>query len=258
MIERVKIGLLYSLFVGLISCNKQQGNVVKDNTITSSYEAAYSTDTSCNIQINEADGLIVYYPQYQQIDLVCGTRPTPKDLHVLIACEAAFTGELLNEFKHSNIAGNHTSGGQYFKGYRCKANTGCFAWYGDKDEWTFAMNDYNKYVVQASTRKGMAFGQVMVVFNGKLQDRKPQKATSVNYYRVLAELDGKLCIIDSKNKMQYSKFEQALLGLNVKYALYMDMGTGWNYSFYRGNDNKVHYIHEKYTKYATNWVVFKK
>ena len=47
----------------------------------------------------------------------------------------AFTGELLNEFKHSNIADNHICNVDMKKGYRCKVNTGGIFWGNGK--WMF-------------------------------------------------------------------------------------------------------------------------
>ena len=79
--------------------------------------------------------LNVYYPEYTKIDLVCGQMPKASQKDVEFCCEAAFTGELLNEFKHSNIADNHICNGEMKKGYRCKANTGGFVW--GKGKWKF-------------------------------------------------------------------------------------------------------------------------
>lgn len=66
--------------------------------------------------------LYVYYPAYSKIDLVCGLMSKVADNSVEFCCEAAFTGELLTEFKHSNIADNHICNGVMKKGYRCRAN----------------------------------------------------------------------------------------------------------------------------------------
>ena len=46
--------------------------------------------------------------------------------------------------------------------------------------------------------------------------------------------------------------------IGVTHALYLDMGGGWNHSWYRGNDGKVVEIHPKTHNYTTNWLVFKK
>lgn len=236
------------------SCDhtKQENTPIKDSIEVDGQNSTYMT-LSSTVNLN------IYTPSdCFTVDLVCGDMPSQNDESVLMCCEAAFTGQLLDEFKHSNIAGNHVSSGTYHKGYRCKANTGCFAFYPNTSTWKFAMGDYNKHLIDAAGKGGCGFGQAMVIYNGQRQARQPQKLTSRNYYRVLADYKGKLSIIDSKNVMKYDDFVKSLIALGVTHALYLDMGTGWNYSFYRDADNQVQLIHRIRTKYATNWVVFKK
>lgn len=45
----------------------------------------------------------------------------------------------------------------------------------------------------------------------------------------------------------------------MKNALYLDMGGGWNYSWYRDSVGKAHDIHPQTygSIYQTNWIVFK-
>ena len=80
------------------------------------------------VKVETTSNLNVYYPEYAKIDLVCGQMPKAAQKDVEFCCEAAFSGELLNEFKHSNIADNHICNGVMKKGYNCKANTGGFVW----------------------------------------------------------------------------------------------------------------------------------
>ncbi len=84
-------------------------------------------------------GLNIYYPDFNRIDLVCGKMPSSEDSTVIFCCEAAFTGQILEEFSHGNIAGDHVSGGEYFKGYTCRVNTGCFTYCDGK--WGFYTSD---------------------------------------------------------------------------------------------------------------------
>ena len=75
----------------------------------------------------ETDSLNVYYPNFSRVDFVTGVMPDKlADTSVVLCCEAAFTGECLTEFKHTNIAGDHVSSGERFRGYQCKKNTGAF------------------------------------------------------------------------------------------------------------------------------------
>ena len=70
------------------------------------------------VTVKSQANLNVYYPEYSRVDLVCGQMPKATQKDVEFCCEAAFTGELLNEFKHSNIADNHICNGEMKKGYR--------------------------------------------------------------------------------------------------------------------------------------------
>lgn len=54
------------------------------------------------VKIETTDNLVVYYPEFSKIDLVCGQMPKTTQKNVEFCCEAAFTGELLKEFKHTN------------------------------------------------------------------------------------------------------------------------------------------------------------
>lgn len=207
------------------------------------------------IVIKKDNNLVFYYPQYNYIDFVCGTMPEASDNSVLFCCEAAFTGELLNEFKHSNIAGNHVSLGRFYKGYKCGANSGYFEWDKANDKWKFATG---RYIQVSNNNINTAFEQVLIIHNGVKAKKQAQKQTSKNEYRVLAEHNGKLCIIDSNGITAYPDFVANLLKSGVKHALYLDMGAGWNYSYYRDNNGKVTYIHTQRIKNTTNWIVFRK
>ena len=70
------------------------------------------------VNVETTTNLNVYYPDYTKIDLICGQMPKAAQKDVEFGCEAAFTGELLNEFRHFNIADNHICNGEMKKGYR--------------------------------------------------------------------------------------------------------------------------------------------
>jgi len=214
-----------------------------------------------DIMKTESDGrLIFYYPRYRKVDLVCGTMPSPNDTSVLFCCEAAFTGECLNEFRHGNIAGDHVSGGVRYKGYRAASNTGCFAYYPASGTWEFAYRDYAHCLRKAEAGGGMAFGQNMIIYKGKDVHKEGWHPgeRSKNMYRALCEKNGKLCVADSKQVVPYKDFVSDLLKAGVVHALYLDMGKGWNYSFYRDDNGKVRFIHNQRIKYTTNWLTFYK
>ena len=161
------------------------------------------------ITVETTTNLNVYFPEYSKIDLVCGQMPKAAQKDVELCCEAAFTGELLNEFKHSNIADNHICNGVLKKGYRCKANTGGFVW--GKGKWKFMRKtDYP------------------TVANG----------WNMGFCQLLIFKDGTARTIGSAYK--------------VTHALYLDMGSGWNYAWYRDNNGKVKEIFPE-SKLAPNY-----
>ena len=207
------------------------------------------------IRIETTKDLIIYYPPYSDIDLACGKMPEKTDTNVLFCCEAAFTGQLLTVFQHSNIAGHHVSGGIFYRGYKCKPNTGCFVYY--QGQWKFLLHNYIDELKQAAKKGGMGFGQNMIIYDGKTQSSF-RNLRSRFHYRALCEYEGKLCVIDSKEVITYKEFISSLENIGVTHALYLDMGSGWNHSWYRDNDGKVVEIHPKTHSYTTNWLVFKR
>lgn len=202
--------------------------------------------------------LNVYYPDFSRIDLVCGQMPKTSQKDVVFCCEAAFTGELLAEFKHTNIADNHICNGVMKKGYRCKANTGGFVW--KKGKWKFMRKaDY------PTTESGwsMGFCQLLIIKDGTARPIGTKMKDKKNIYRALCEKDGKLCIVESKKYMTYESFVKFLSAYKVTHAIYLDMGRGWNYAWYRTKDGKVKELfpESKYAtsyKYRTNWITFYK
>ena len=161
----------------------------------------------------------------------------------------------MKEFKHSNIAGHHVSGGKFYRGYKCKPNTGCFVFY--QNQWKFLLHTYADELKLAAKNGGMGFGQNMIIYDGETQPSF-RKLQSKFEYRALCEYHGKLCVIDSKGVVSYASFINSLEKIGVTHALYLDMGRGWNHSWYRDNNGTVVEIHPKTHSYTTNWLVFKK
>ena len=210
------------------------------------------------VTVEMTANLNVYYPEYTKIDLVCGQMPKAGQKDVEFCCEAAFTGELLNKFKHSNIADNHICDGVMKKGYRCRANTGGFVW--GKGKWRFMLKtDYPT----TADEWNMGFCQMLIIHNDEIRPLVLKIGKSRTIYRALCEKDGKLCIIESKKVVTYDFFVECLKAYKVTHALYLDMGKGWNYAWYRDNSGNVKEIFpESKTapnyKYRTNWITFYK
>ena len=58
--------------------------------------------------------------------------------------------------------------------------------------------------------------------------------------------------------LHFDAFLAELLRLGVTNALYMDMGAGWNYSWYRGAAGNVVTLFGLPVPWSHNWIVFQK
>lgn len=207
------------------------------------------------VEIKDTLGLRIYSPQFSRIDLVCGEMPSKSDSSVIMFAEAAFTGEYLNEFNHSNIAGDHVTSGKKEKGYALKRNTGAFVYYNDTPK--FLYKDYSKGLDEAAGNNGCGFAQEMMIHEGKIVPHtRPDNNT--NEFRALCLIDGKVVVADSKGFVRFGDFIYQLLQAGATEALYLDMGPGWNYSWYRDSSGKPVEIHSLPTEFATNWITFYK
>ena len=209
------------------------------------------------VQIDDStvNGLIVYYPQFSRIDLVFGKMPSQQDTDVIFCAEAAFTHEILDDFAHSNIDGDHVGGGKRYTGAQCKDNSGAFAWFGDST-WVFVNGEYSELLDSVAAAGGMGFGQAIIIHDG--ESIRPLWRDGVNQYRALCEKDGRLCIVDSRDEVSYERFVALLEEFAPRHALYMDMGAGWNHSWWRDSVGEVHEIHPiaDKSRYCTNWITF--
>lgn len=185
--------------------------------------------------------------------------PSEADPTIGICVEAAFTGELLPEFKSSNVAGNYVIDGELHKGYKCKANTGFL--YADKSTFVISSSQHcSKWIKKAQTSKGCLFQQMLLVNDGANVYRgKPIKSGSSNIYRSACIMeDGSFAVIQSKTALPLAQFINSLIAMGVKDALYLDMGVGWNFGWYRTTTASapVRLFNYK-SEYQTNWLVVK-
>lgn len=200
-------------------------------------------------------GLQIFYPTFSRVDLVCETMPLPStDSTAVYCCEAAFTGDTLRAFKHTNIAGDHVSSGVRYIGYRCSRNNGAFVYYDGS--WKFLHKSYSAELDSAAAHGGMGFGQEMMIHNGEeIPHTRP--ASSKNLFRALCEIDGKLCIAEARKTGTFGEFISCLIAAGVIEALYLDMGGGWNCSWLRMTlPGKEYYIHPHTHDFTTNWLTF--
>ncbi len=192
-----------------------------------------------------------------QMEMVCGEIPSAENDSIILAFAGAFTG---TEFYkgHSNVAGDHISGGKRYKGYHCKRNTGAFTW-SVKSGPQFFYKDYSTALDRTAQECGMGFAQEMMIHNGEaVPTTRP--SGNKNVFRALClDADGSLTFYESQGTITFGNFINALLSQGVKEALYTDMGQGWNYCFYRNNnaDATPKYLHTQSLPYASNFITLK-
>lgn len=241
----MKLVIYINLIAMLVSCNISHSDKIYVCEEEKLPETLVERIDSCN--------LLLLFPSFNSIDLICETMPSANDSSVILCAEACFTGQCLKEFNHFNIAGDHVSKGIRYHGYKCKRNTGAFVYYNN--QWKFLLEDYDSELDKAADNAGAAFAQEMIIHNGLLVNTI-RKDSNKNQFRALCEIDGKLCIVESKIVMSFGTFKQKLIDINVSEALYLDMGGGRNHAWYRTNADSITVLHPKTHNYCTNWITF--
>lgn len=237
----------------LISCSVESQKQVEIANNVDSIDSKKQTKIN-SIEIRRSNGLRIIYPHFTKIDLVCDKMPIKNDSSVILVAAAAYTGQCLSEFNHSNIAGDHVSSGKRYSGYRCNRNTGAFVFY--KEKWKFLYQNYSNELDSAQYYDGMAFAQELLIYNSEILQTARENESS-NIFRALCELSDTLCIIESDTTTTFGEFKVSLKNANVTNAIYLDMGRGWNYAWYRDNDSIIE-LHPKTHDYCTNWITFYK
>ena len=208
-----------------------------------------------NVLIEESDSLIVYRPQFATIDLECCPHPDETDSTIIFCASGAFTGQLSDTFFHRNIACDHVSHGQRYRGFPLKRSNGAFLCHDG--QWRFVHQPQASDLDEAAVPGGMAFMQEMMIHEGVVVPHTRPDGNR-NTFRALCEVDSTLAVIESLHDIAFGEFISALLRIGVREALYLDMGSGWNYSWYRDAADSLVHIHNVKIPYNTNWVVFRK
>ena len=237
------------IFMGLISQYHVDINEAKiisdadsDLLLPGDETAIYKTDT-----------FYVFFPKYSQVDLECGKRPKKSDKSINWCSGAAFQHEIQLDFSDDNIEGCHASKGKYSDSEYVKDSYAAVTFYDG--DFKFEFDDPINAVKEAAEHGGSGFMQYRIMQDGEIVNEFTMPR--VRSYRVIAEVNGALCIIDSVEMMHFDDFLNKLKELNVTNALYMDMGAGWNYSWYRKNTGAAKTLFGLKVPWSHNWVVFR-
>jgi len=249
------VSVFLMLGLSLFTLTSQYHNHLEpDKTIHSVDELTQVMEESEDgVYLLETDELYIYYADYNNISFVAGKRPSKEDESLIMCVAAAFQGSYEPGFSHDNIVGWHASGGQLERG-KPEKNLGAFT-YVDGEARIFNIEDSEAAIKEAAERGGCGFQQFVVLYNG---ERGTHSSDEFRCYRVLAVINGKACIIDTKTQMHYDEFVMTLEDFGIQNALYCDMGSGWNYSWYRKANGKTVDIIGTPWLFSHNWLVFEK
>ena len=196
----------------------------------------------------------VIFPEYTDVGLACEIRPSKSDGSITWCSGAAFQHDISLGFSHENIDGDHAMSGVLYESPYNKDSFAAFTF--AEGRYSFEFDDPSGAIRKAAEAGGSGFMQFGLIRNGEtvMGINRPR----VRCYRTLAELNGHLCFIDSIRMIQFADFMKELHRLGVTNALYMDMGAGWNYSWYRNAAEKVVTLFSLPVPWSHNWIVFRK
>lgn len=204
----------------------------------------------------ETKDLYIFFPEYRTVRFAIQNPPKKRDRSVTWCSAAAYQHALQLRFSSANIEGCYVSGGQYYEGAPMPRHKyGAFVFYDGR--YAFDFDEPEQAVRTAADHGGDGFLQAAVIIDGKPAFMR-LKIVRKKCFRVLAELNGNLCMVDGKKRTDLLDFVAMLGELGVRNALYMDMGAGWNYSWYRKENGRVKRLFRLRLPWSKNWLVFRK
>ena len=250
------------LAAGICSCGGRER--VEDEVVEVEQTVTESVDTLLDKETKRVDGrdYLIFRPRREKcyVAMVDSVIPELGDSSVLLCVAGAFTGELLDKFKSTNIAGDYVIAGRRRRGYRCRVNTGVL--YSDTTGKAVIapVGESGQWYDRAVENKGWLVQQMQLLRGGKdVYSNYPVKRTSSNIYRAACVLDdGAFAIIQGEQRQPFGSFIAALQALGVSDALYLDMGTGWNYGWYRlSPQTPPQRLFTIRNPHQTNWITIK-
>ena len=209
-----------------------------------------AVESAENCYVYKTNDLYLMFPQYSEIRYVYDKCPSMSDPNLTMFVTSAFFHAYELTSRHENVVGAHASDGVYYEG-AAEENLSAFTFYDG--EAHFTLDDPDAAVRTAAEHGGEGFEQFMAIWNGEKTWNLLGKRRC---YRVLAELNGRVCVIESASIMGYADFIAAVQALGVKTALYLDMGAKCSYSQYRNNDGKAVNLFGKRGEFVHSWVAF--
>lgn len=206
-----------------------------------------------NCYVFKSGNLYIFFPQYQKVASVFAEDyPSMKDERITYYATSAFFSRIDPHFNHDIVVGAHAQDGVYYEGTE-EDNLSAFTFYNG--EAHFVHDDPDDAIRLAAENGGDGFEQFMAIWDGKddgIQIRK------LRCFRVLSEINGRVCVIEGAAPTSYSSFIQSVIDLGVEKAIYLDMGGKSTYSKYRNNEGKAITLFSVPLPINHQWVVFYK
>lgn len=198
--------------------------------------------------------LYVIFPEYSNIEIVLKDSPSKSDESITWCCGAIAHRTTSLFFDENNLEGDYAVKGVFHDSPYDWDEFGAFTFADGK--YAFEFDDPTGAVKEAAEKGGSGYMHFALFKDGEqmLNFSRPRPRG----YRALAELNGNLCIIDAVNLMDFPEFAEKLKKLGVTNALYMDMGSGWNYSWLRLPSGEVKSLFGLPVPWSHNWLVFRK
>lgn len=190
---------------------------------------------------------------YQPVDLQCyftKTRPVC-DQNTYLSVPAAFTTPAYD------IDGMAIENGIIIQPKINPKLTGCCIVSPESVEF-FAGNTGNiKTYAQLAKKNKSGFFQQMLLVKDYLLFTCALFGNKKDYRRAMVEWNQSFAIIESKDPMSIKAFQDAMIALSVKNAVYLDMGS-WSEGFYFDGTKIVKIGHDnRSTDKQRSWVVFR-
>lgn len=205
-----------------------------------------------NCYVYETDTCYLLFPQYRKIEFVFENRPSKSDSGITLVSSSAFCQNIELGFRHMNIVGDHAKDGVWYEGNDEKG-LNAFIFYDG--EAHFVRKDPDAAIKLTADNGGDGFEQFLSIYEGEFVICRNK---DLRCYRLLAELNGRICIIDTKYPMAYDDFVHTAMSFGVENALFLDMGSKVNYSWYRKNNGDTQNLFPLPIPLAHSWIVFRK
>lgn len=246
------VSIFAFLFIAMVMSTQYHNKMKSDAYGDISELDMKAVEEADGTYVYETDNFYIYFPNFKTIELAFDERPSKKEDDIIFCAGALFHQERSLDFSHMNLVGDHTYNGEYFDGYE-HDDMSSFTYYDG--EARFSFDNADEEIKKACEYNGVGFEQFMIIKDGKPANFKFSR---YRCFRTMTVINGRICIIDNKKQMFLEDFRSEVIKLGVKDAIYMDMGSGWNYSWIRNTEGKIRNMFNIPVPYSQNWIVFRK